>query len=121
MEAIFQHHSSTLAATQAVIEKLAAQFDEEGKITGYTFSSIVSEMGALNDAVRNACALPFTKMQEIYSNKLATDGFSKETAHSIALMMTATIEGGILLCLTHKTSDPLRTISQVLPNLLKGS
>lgn len=121
METIFQHHSSTLMATQAAIEKLADQFDEEGKITGYTFSSIVSEMGALNEAVRNACASPFTRMQEIYNNKLVEDGFSNDMAHSMALMLTAAIEGGILLCLTHKTSNPLRTISQVLPILMKES
>ena len=34
-------------------------------------------------------------------------------------MMTASIEGGMMLCLTQKTSEPLKVISQVLPNLLK--
>jgi TetR/AcrR family transcriptional repressor of lmrAB and yxaGH operons len=119
MEEIFQHYSSTQTATQAMIEKLVIQFDREGTITGYTFSSIVSEMGSLSESVRNACDLSFTKIQEIYSNKLVADGFSKETAHSIALMMTASIEGGIMLCLTKKTSEPLKIISQGLPNLLK--
>ena len=58
-------------------------------------------------------------MQDIYSNKLVADGFSKETANSIALMMTASIEGGMMLCLTKKASEPLKVISQVLPNFLK--
>jgi TetR/AcrR family transcriptional regulator, lmrAB and yxaGH operons repressor len=119
-EEIFRHYPSTQTATQAMIEKLVAQFDREGMITGYTFSSIVSEMGSLSEPVRNACDLSFTKIQEIYSNKLVADGFSKETAHSIALLMTAFIEGGIMLCLTKKTSEPLKIISQGLPNLLKG-
>ena len=119
MEVIFQSYSSTLTATQAMIEKLVLQFDREGTITGYTFSSIVSEMGSLSEPVRNACDLSFTKIQEIYANKLVADGFSKETVHSIALMMTASIEGGIMLCLTKKTSEPLKIISLGLPNLLK--
>jgi TetR/AcrR family transcriptional regulator, lmrAB and yxaGH operons repressor len=119
MEEIFQHYPSTQTATQAMIEKLVDQFEREGMISGYTFSSIVSEMGSLSEPVRNACALSFVKIQEIVSNKLVADGFSKETAQSIALMMTASIEGGIMLCLTNKTSDPLKIISQVLPNLLK--
>ncbi|MFC0270404.1 TetR/AcrR family transcriptional regulator [Metabacillus herbersteinensis] len=119
MKEIFQHYPSTQTATQAMIEKLVVQFDREGMITGYTFSSIVSEMGSLSEPVRTACALSFTKIQEIYSNKLVADGFSKETTNSIALMMTAAIEGGIMLCLTNKTSDPLKIISKGLPNLLK--
>ena len=60
-----------------------------------------------------------TKIQEIYLNKLLEDGFSKDSAHSIALMMTASIEGGMMLCLTQKTAKPLKVISQVLPNFLK--
>jgi TetR/AcrR family transcriptional repressor of lmrAB and yxaGH operons len=58
-------------------------------------------------------------MQGISLNKLAVDGFPKESAESIALMMTASMEGGIMLCLTQKASDPLKVVSQVLLNLLK--
>ena len=120
MKEIFQQHPTTQLATQTMIEKLAYQFDQDGMITGYTFSSIVSEMGSLSEPVRNTCALSFTKIQDIYSNKLVEDGFSTETAQSLALMMTATIEGGIMLCLTKNTSEPLRTISKGLPLLLKA-
>lgn len=103
-----------------MIEELIVQYDRDGMITGYTFSKIVSEMGLLSESVRNACDQSFTNIQEIYSNKLVADGFSKETTDSISLMMTASIEGAIMLCLTKKTSDPLKMISQVLPNLLNS-
>ena len=53
----------------------------------------------------------------IYFNKLVADGFSNDTAYSIALMMTASIEGGMMLCLTQKSTEPLKVISQVLPNI----
>lgn len=119
MEAIFKEHPTTQVATQAMIEKLIIQFDREEIITGYTFSSMISEMGSLSEPIRNACALSFKKIQDIFSVKLVADGFSKETADSIALMMTASIEGGIMLCLTKKTSDPLIIISKGLPNLIK--
>ena len=76
-------------------------------------------MASLSEPVRKACSDLYTKIQGIYFNKLVADGFSKESAHSISLMMTASIEGGMLLCLTQKTSDPLKVISQVLPNFLK--
>ena len=119
IEVIFKRYLTTQEATQAMIEKLVADFEREGTITGYTFSSIVSEMASLSEPVRNACSDLYTKIQGIYSKKLVADGFSKETAHSIALMMTASIEGGMMLCLTQKTSEPLKIISQVLPNLIK--
>ena len=39
--------------------------------------------------------------------------------HSTALMMTASIEGGMILCLTQKATEPLKVISQVLPQILR--
>src|SRR4051812_47617912 len=66
MEKIFRNYPSTQIAIQAMIEKMVIQFDREGMITGYTFSSIVSEMGSLSEPVRNTCALSFTKIQQIF-------------------------------------------------------
>ncbi|WP_373895817.1 TetR/AcrR family transcriptional regulator [Virgibacillus sp. CBA3643] len=114
MEDMFDQYPTTQEATKVMIEKLIDKFEVEGTITGYTFSSIVSEMGSLSEPVRNACSLLYTKIQGIYSNKLMEDGYREETANSIALTMTAAIEGGIMLCLTNQSSDPLKTISQVL-------
>ena len=116
---IFSRYQTTGEATKAMIEKLVADFDREGTITGHTISSIVSEMASLSEPVRNTCSDLYTKIQGIYFKKLVADGFSKESAQPISLMMTASIEGGMMLCLTQKTSNPLKVISQVLPNLLK--
>ena len=61
IEVIFKRYLTTQEATQAMIEKLVADFEREGTITGYTFSSIVSEMAALSEPVLNACSGPLHK------------------------------------------------------------
>ena len=119
IENIFNRSANTEEAAKVMIEKLIVNFETEGTITGYTFSSIVSEMASLNDPVREACAALYQKIHDIYYSKLAEDGFSKERAHSLALMMTASVEGAMLLCLTQKSADPLRVVSQVIPNMLR--
>ncbi len=119
IEAIFERYPNTKDATTAMIDQLIVHFETEGTIVGYTFSSIVSEMASLSEPVRNACSSLYKKMEQIYSSKLVADGFSREVAESIALAMVATVEGGMMLCLTQKSSHPLTTISQVLPNLLQ--
>ncbi|MFC2947966.1 TetR/AcrR family transcriptional regulator [Virgibacillus sediminis] len=115
VEAFFQKYPSTEEALEAMIEKLVADFERDGTITGYTFASIVSEMGSLNEPVREACSDLYTRIQGIYADKLMGDGFSQGDADSISLMLTASIEGGVMLCLTKDTSEPLKQISQVLP------
>jgi TetR/AcrR family transcriptional regulator, lmrAB and yxaGH operons repressor len=114
---IFDRYPNTQEATKAMIEKLIINLETEGTITGYTFTSIVSEMASLSDPVSHACAQLYQKIQDIYFNKLVADGFLNDTAYSIALMMTASIEGGMMLCLTQKSPEPLRVISKVLPNI----
>ena len=115
---IFEQYPTTKEATTAMINKLIANFESEGTISAYTFSSIISEMALLSDPVRNACSNLYIKMQRIYTNKLIADGISEESAHSIAVMITASLEGAILLCLTQKTSEPFKIILDVLPSLL---
>jgi len=121
IEDIFKQYSSTKEAFHILLENLANKFDQEGTITGYTFSSIVSEMALLSEAVQNSCSSLYTNIQKVYENRLKADGYSEEDAYSIALMMVASIEGALMLCLTQKSSNPLKIIARTLPQLLKES
>lgn len=118
IEDIFRLHPNTQEAFNAMIGKLVSQFEEEGTITGYTFSSIVSDMDALSDPVQNACAKLYQDIQDIYFRKLKAEGLPEAKAHSFALIMTATIEGGMLLCLTQKSAEPLKVIMDTLPHMI---
>ena len=120
IESIFQQHLSTQEAIHAIIEKLIANLETDGTLTGYTFSSIVSEMASLSEPVRNACGALYEKIQDIYRTRLLTDGFSYESASSVSLFMIASIEGALLLCLTQKSTDPLKTIGTLLPTIVKS-
>jgi len=117
IETIFRGHLSTKEAIQAILDKLIHNLETEGTITGYTFSSIVSEMATVSEPVRHACSALYENIQHIYAAKLVTEGFSNESASNIALMLTASIEGAMMLCLTQKSTDPLKTIAKLLPNL----
>ncbi|OAB47429.1 TetR/AcrR family transcriptional regulator [Paenibacillus antarcticus] len=119
IESIFRRHLSTKEALLSIIDKLIRDLETEGTITGYTFSSIVSEMATVSEPVRHACSALYENIQQIYSAKLVTDGLSNESASAIALLMTASIEGAMMLCLTQQSSDPLKTIAKLLPKLLK--
>lgn len=119
IEAIFSRHLSTNDAMISMIDKLIQKFEKDGMITGYTFSSIVSEMATMSDPVRNACSELYENMQNIYCEKLVADGFSTESASTLSLLLTASIEGAMMLCLTQKSAGPLKTIANLIPNLLK--
>ncbi|QUG40351.1 TetR/AcrR family transcriptional regulator [Psychrobacillus sp. INOP01] len=119
IEAIFSKHLSTKDAIISMIDTLISSFEKDGTITGYTFSSIVSEMSTMSEPVRKACSELYENIEHIYCTKLLADGFSAETAAAISLLLTASIEGAMMLCLTQQSTDPLKTIANLLPNLLE--
>lgn len=119
INAIFNRHKTTQVALKAMVEELIVQYERDGMIIGFTFNSLVSEMSSLSPDVREACEKSYAKMRNIYSEKLQADGFSHEDASELAVLLNATIEGGITLCLITKESKPLQTIAGLLPNLLK--
>lgn len=120
IEVIFSKHPSTENAIISMIDTLIRSFEKDGTITGYTFSSIVSEMATMSEPVREACSDLYENIEQIYCTKLLADGFSEETATDISLLLTASIEGAMMLCLTQKSTEPLKTIAKLLPNLLKS-
>lgn len=119
IKAIFSRHLSAKDAILSMIDKLIRDFEKSGTIIGYTFSSIVSEMATMSEPVRTACSALYENIQHLYYEKLITEGYSSELASAIALLMTASIEGAMMLCLTQKSATPLKTIATLLPGILK--
>ena len=119
IEAIFSRHPLTKDAILSMIDKLVHNFEKNGTIIGYTFSSIVSEMATMSEPVRTACSALYENIQHLYYEKLITEGYSNESASAIALLLTVSIEGAMMLCLTQKSTTPLKTIATLLPSILK--
>ena len=119
IKAIFSKHPLTKDAVSAMIDKLVHNFDQTGTIIGYTFSSIVSEMATMSEPVRTACSALYDNIQHLYYEKLITEGYSDESASSTALLLTVSIEGAMMLCLTQKSTMPLKTIATLLPSIIK--
>ena len=121
IEAIFSRHPLAKDAVLSMIDKLIYNFEQDGTIIGYTFSSIVSEMATMSEPVRTACSTLYENIQHLYYEKLITEGYSNESATAIALLLTASIEGAMMLCLTQKSTTPLKTIATLLPSILKAN
>lgn len=118
IEAIFSKHPLAEDALISMIDTLILGFEKDGTKTGYTFSSIVSEMATMSEPVRKACSELYENIERLYCTKLLANGFSEETAASISLLLTASIEGAMMLCLTKRSTDPLKTIANQLPIIL---
>jgi len=116
---IINNHNTTAEAVQAILKQLINDYTSKGTIVGYTFTSIVSEMGAVSEEVRKACTSLYEELETIISKKLEQDGKEREAAKQHALFIVSTIEGGIILTLTKKTVQPLEIIAHQLKRILE--
>lgn len=119
IDSIFLAHETTRAAMQEMIKQLIQAIEVEGTVAGHTFSSIVSEMATLSETVRTECNAMYEQIAQIYVRKLRADGYAEPDATAISMLMVSSIEGAMQLCLTQNSSAPLKTISAILPKLLK--
>ena len=112
MEQHFVKHQNFKEAIISIFTELIRMFEEKGQIVGYTFTSMVSEIGVVSDEVREKCGSLYTRIEQVISNQLQIRGVSLDIAQQKALMLTSLIEGSIMLSIMKRTSEPLHIVAQ---------
>ncbi|CAM3187509.1 TetR/AcrR family transcriptional regulator [Filibacter tadaridae] len=108
-----------IQAFQAHINDLSEEFGVHKEIFGLPIGTIAGETSLTSEPIRLACQSAFECWQLIYVEKLLASGYSEKHAKELGLLINAMLEGGILLCLTTKSREPLRIIAEQIPFLLK--
>ena len=112
MEQHFVKHPNFKEAINSIFTDLIQMYEETGQIVGYTFTSMVSEIGVVSDEVREKCGSLYTRIIEVIANQLQMRGVSLDIAQQKALMLTSLIEGSIMLSIMKRTSEPLHNVAQ---------
>jgi TetR/AcrR family transcriptional regulator, lmrAB and yxaGH operons repressor len=112
MKQHFQKSNQFTEAVQSIFEALIRMYETKGQIVGYTFTSMVSEIGVVSSEVREKCGSLYTRIEEIFAEQLQIRGVSSDEAYAKAVMLTAMIEGAIMLSIMKKSSTPLQIVSQ---------
>lgn len=72
----------------------------------------------VNENLRQACEETFIMWENLYYDKLRSSGYNEERARLISETISALIEGGVTLCFTKKSSEPLHQINKMIPLVL---
>ncbi|GEK34999.1 TetR/AcrR family transcriptional regulator [Kurthia sibirica] len=108
----FQQHLRTIAETFDDIDKIP-----ENAIS-IPIGLLALETALVNENLRIKCEHTYLLWESIYKDKLIAYGYDEAKATYISSVINCFIEGGITLCLTKKSSKPLRDIIELLPLLL---
>ncbi|WP_416148488.1 TetR/AcrR family transcriptional regulator [Salipaludibacillus sp. HK11] len=112
------HYSDPIEAVQSIIQGLADKFCHPEDIEGVPIGLIALETWSRSDDLRHECEKAFEGWESLYTAKLIENGFSKELAMELAVLINSMIEGALTISVTKQTNTPLLIVKNQIPQLL---
>lgn len=106
-------------AVRLFVANVAHFVEASGFRSGGPLTTVAMETATTNERLNLACREAYSRLQEAFEAKLAASGYAPAQVGELATFITAAIEGGIILCRTYHTGDPLRLIAAQLGQMLK--
>lgn len=113
-----QRSESTADAVQRTYEALASALTQSDFSMGCPVATIALETAATNEPLRLVSEHFFVEWRSLYVGSLLRDGFDHVRAQRLATMTVATIEGGLMLARTLRSTDPLTDTCAEVVSLL---
>ena len=106
-------------AVRRFVSLVADRVEASGYRSGGPLMTVAMETATTNARLNYACREAYSLLQGAFEAKLVQAGFSEVQARQLATFITASIEGGILLCRTYHSGNPLRLVAEQLGQMIE--
>lgn len=106
-------------AVQLFIRNIAIQVERSGFRAGGPITTIALETAGSSELLREACEDIYSGWRSAFAQKLENGGIEDSRAARIAGLIIASIEGGVILCRTAQSREPLEFIADELSILIR--
>ncbi len=106
-------------AIHAIVAYIARKFVHSDFIKAGSIASVALETAHSSERLRKVCGEIYTAWQNAYAGMLIEHGMRTERAARIAMLITASIEGAVVLCRTYRSPEPLLAIAEELKLLIE--
>ncbi len=108
-------------AIRAFIVNIAVNVELSGYHAGGPITTVALEVASTNEHLRAVCQQIYAEWQAAFSDRLVADGVGEGRARSLALVIIAALEGGIILCRTQRSREPLEQLAEEMERLVKSA
>lgn len=88
---------------------------------GAPLATVTLEAPATGERVREACGLAYARLQAPFEALLLDAGFPPARAETLAVLVTAALEGAIILARAHQSPAPVRKVAEEIRRSLEGA
>lgn len=103
------------------IKNIAWNVERSDFSAGGPITTIAMETASTSEALRTICAEIYAGWQNAFAIKLRQGGFSEARSESISRLIIAAIEGGVILCRTTRSRQPLEEVANEIGSLIANS
>ncbi len=114
-------HAEAAEAVRLFVLAIAAQVEISEFQRGGPLLTVALETATTNERLNRACRNEYTRIHSAFAAKLLAGGWSSAHAALLATMITAAIEGGVILSRTHHSAEPLQVVAEQLATLIRLS
>jgi TetR/AcrR family transcriptional repressor of lmrAB and yxaGH operons len=107
------------AAIHTFIRNIAIQVERSGFRSGGPITTIAMETASTSETLRQECERIYSTWQAAFADKLRLSGIERNRAERMAALIIAAIEGGVILCRTRQSREPLEQVADEIQVLVK--
>jgi len=97
---------------RSFIMNIALNVERSGFRAGGPITTIALETASTSEALRKECQRIYAAWQAAFADKLRAGGLAHERAADMAVLIIASIEGGVILCRTARSRQPLERVAR---------
>ncbi|MBB6670479.1 TetR/AcrR family transcriptional regulator [Cohnella nanjingensis] len=106
-------------AIYAILMFIANKFIDTDCIKAGSIASVALETAHVSERLRDVCRRIYDAWQAAYAGILMESGFPAARASQIATLVTASIEGAVVMCRAHRGPEPMIAVARELKLLIE--
>ncbi|MEO8392644.1 MAG: TetR/AcrR family transcriptional regulator, partial [Chloroflexota bacterium] len=99
-------------AISGFIKNIAVHAERSGFRAGGPITTVAMETASSSERLRQECHQIYRGWQEAFADKLKAGGVGEARAKRIATLIISSIEGGVILCRTGQSREPLEQVAE---------
>jgi TetR/AcrR family transcriptional regulator, lmrAB and yxaGH operons repressor len=107
------------SAIRDFIRNVAQNVEASGFRAGGPITTVAMETAATNDRLREVCHRIYSEWQGVFKERLIAAGCPTERAERLSALIISGLEGGIILCRTRRSREPLEAVADEIGVLLE--
>ncbi len=108
-------------AVRQFIRNLAVHVQASACQSGAPIAAVALETAAVSDRLAAACSAAYARLHDAFRDQLVHGGIAPARAASLATLIVAAIEGGIVLTRAQRSAAPLEQIADELYRVVSAA